>query len=157
MIDRRRVLIALTTVPALACIAGPVSGSAPARPTQILVHKSESCQCCGVWVEHLRSAGFVVEARNVNDLQAIKHRIGVPADLGSCHTAEVEGYFVEGHVPASDIRRLLKERPKAKGIAVPGMPAGSPGMEVPSGQKDPYDVLLVGKDASVSVFTRHRS
>ena len=156
MIHRRRVLIALTALPTLGWSASPATASSATGKTQVIVHKSASCQCCGVWVEHLRSAGFVVEARNVEDLPSIKKRLGVPAELGSCHTAEVGGYFVEGHVPASDIRRLLQERPKARGIAVPGMPAGSPGMEVPSGQQDPYDVLLVGQDASVSVFARYR-
>lgn len=156
MIDRRRVLIALTAMPALAWGASSAAESTATGKKRVIVHKSASCQCCGVWVEHLRNAGFAVEARNVDDLPSIKKRLGVPAELGSCHTAEVDGYFVEGHVPASDIRRLLRERPKARGIAVPGMPAGSPGMEVPSGQRDPYDVLLVGQDASVSVFARHR-
>ena len=157
MIDRRHVLIALVAMPASAWSANPVSGSGAAKKTLILVHKSASCQCCGVWVEHLRSAGFEAEARNVDDLPAIKARLGVPTEQASCHTAEVGGYFVEGHVPASDIWRLLQERPNARGIAVPGMPAGSPGMEVPSGHRDPYDVVLVGKDASVSVFARHRA
>jgi hypothetical protein len=156
MIDRRLILTALTSMPALAWSAGPANAITVTGNTQILVHKTASCQCCGFWVEHLQSAGFEVEARNVDDLPSIKQRLGVPAELGSCHTAEAGGYFVEGHVPASDVRRLLKERPKAKGIAVPGMPAGSPGMEVPSGHQDPYDVLLVGKDGAVSVFARHR-
>jgi hypothetical protein len=90
-----------------------------------------------------------------NNLGPVKERVGVPPAMGSCHTGEVEGYFVEGHVPAADIKRLLKEKPKARGLTVPGMPAGSPGMEVPSGQVDPYDVLLVAKDGSTSVFAHH--
>ena len=91
----------------------------------------------------------------MNDLGAIKERVGIPYGMGSCHTAEVDGYFVEGHVPAEDIKRLLHERPDAKGLVVPGMPAGSPGMEVPSGQVDRYEVILVGKDGKTSVFATH--
>lgn len=128
--------------------------SAGAGP-KITVYKSDSCGCCKHWVTHLEKAGFVVAVVTENNLGPVKERVGVPPAMGSCHTGEVEGYFVEGHVPAADIKRLLKEKPKAKGLTVPGMPAGSPGMEVPSGQVDPYDVLLVAKDGSTSVFAHH--
>lgn len=121
----------------------------------MIVHKNESCGCCKLWVKHLEQAGFSVEAKDIDNLGPIKERVGVPYGKGSCHTAEVGGYFVEGHVPAADIKRLLRERPAAKGLTVPGMPAGSPGMEVPSGQVDPYDVLLVAKDGSTSVYAHH--
>jgi hypothetical protein len=103
----------------------------------------------------LQKAGFSVLARDVDNLGPTKERVGVPVALGACHTAEVGGYFVEGHVPAEDIRRLLRERPDAKGLTVPGMPTGSPGMEVPSGKVQPYDVLLVREDGSTSVYARH--
>jgi len=119
------------------------------------VHKNESCGCCKLWVQHLEKAGFSVQVIDEDNLGPIKERVGVPYGKGSCHTAEVAGYFVEGHVPATDIQRLLRERPQAKGLTVPGMPAGSPGMEVPSGQVVPYEVLLVGKDGSTSVYARH--
>jgi hypothetical protein len=128
----------------------------PALPG-VVVHKSATCGCCKLWVERLRSAGFAVEARDVDNLNEVKQRVGIPYGMGSCHTAEVEGYFVEGHVPVEDIKRLLRERPDAKGLTVPGMPAGSPGMEVPSGEVQPYEVILVGRDGSTSVFARHGS
>jgi hypothetical protein len=122
---------------------------------EITVHKSATCGCCKVWAQHLRNAGFTVEVQNTDNLNPIKQRVGVPAGMGSCHTAEVGGYFIEGHVPIEDIERLLRERPDAKGLTVPGMPAGSPGMEVPSGEIQPYEVLLVGRDGGTSVFAHH--
>ncbi len=130
-------------------------GSAKPGVPSITVYKSATCGCCRQWAEHLRDAGFDVDARNVENLNPIKERVGVPAGHGSCHTAEVAGYFVEGHVPADDVKRLLAERPDAKGLAVPGMPVGSPGMETPSGEVKPYDVLLVARDGSTTVFAHH--
>jgi hypothetical protein len=136
-----------------------LSGCSPetAEPSLpgVTVHKSESCGCCKLWVERLRDAGFTVEVRDEDNLSAVKQRVGIPFGMGSCHTAEVEGYFVEGHVPVEDIKRLLRERPDAKGLTVPGMPAGSPGMEVPSGEVQPYEVLLVARDGSTTTFSRH--
>lgn len=134
--------------------------SACGRPTEpglasIIVYKSATCSCCRQWALHLRDAGFDVETQNIEDLHSIKERVGVPAAHGSCHTAEVSGYFVEGHVPAEDIKRLLAEQPEAKGLAVPGMPVGSPGMETPSGEVKPYDVLLVARDGTTTVFAHH--
>lgn len=126
----------------------------PALPL-VKVTKSATCGCCKIWVERLRDAGFQVEVNDVDNLNAVKQRVGLPYGMGSCHTAEVNGYFVEGHVPVDDIKRLLRERPQARGLAVPGMPAGSPGMEVPSGKVQPYDVMLVGRDGSASVFAHH--
>lgn len=119
------------------------------------VHKHESCGCCSVWIEHVEKAGFTVVAKNVDDMGPIKQSVGVPYTMGSCHTAEVDGYFVEGHVSAEDILRLLRERPDAKGLAVPGMPIGSPGMEHPDGRVQPYVVSLVLRDGSVREFSRH--
>ncbi len=121
----------------------------------VIVHKSPSCGCCGAWVEHMRSAGFEVEVRDSDDLDPIKKSLGVPADKASCHTAQVGGYFVEGHVPADDVKRLLAEHPDARGLAVPGMPQGSPGMEVPVGSEQPYTVDLVARDGSASVYETH--
>lgn len=122
---------------------------------EVVVYKRASCNCCKLWVEHLKKSGFSVQARDVRDLKPIHQRVGVPARQEACHTAEVGGYFVEGHVPAQDIKRLLRERPAAKGLAVPGMPVGSPGMEARSGKVTPYEVLLVAKDGSASTFSRH--
>ncbi|NUO76055.1 MAG: DUF411 domain-containing protein [Lysobacter sp.] len=121
----------------------------------MVVHKSPTCGCCSLWVEHVLAAGFEVEVRDREDLSAIKQRLGVPYGKGSCHTAEVGGYFVEGHVPAGDIQRMLKERPQARGLTVPGMPAGSPGMEMPDGRTQAYAVELVTADGGVSVYSRH--
>lgn len=149
--NRRHALIALLTAPILASARVSRAAAGP----RVVVHKNESCGCCKLWVQHLEKAGFSVQVIDEDNLGPIKERVGVPYGKGSCHTAEVAGYFVEGHVPATDIQRLLRERPQAKGLTVPGMPAGSPGMEVPSGQVVPYEVLLVGKDGSTSVYARH--
>lgn len=125
------------------------------RLPEVAVYKSATCECCKRWAQHLRNAGFAVKPRNLDNLNAVKQRVGVPAGMGSCHTAEIAGYFVEGHVPAEDIKRLLAERPDAKGLTVPRMPTGSPGMEVPSGEVRPYDVLVVARDGSTAVFAHH--
>lgn len=132
---------------------GPVS---PVRSASVIdVYRSPSCGCCLLWVEHLRAEGFQVAVHDTDDMQAVKQRLGVPEGQRSCHTASVGGYFVEGHVPATDIRRLLKDRPAARGIAVPGMPLGSPGMEVPGGTVQPYTVELVGRDGTARTYSRH--
>ena len=122
---------------------------------KMIVHKSPSCGCCGSWVEHMRTAGFAVEIRDTDDLNPLKERVGVPYGKGSCHTAEVGGYFIEGHVPADDVKRLLAERPDAKGLVLPGMPMGSPGMESPDGRTQAYTVELVGRDGATRTFTEH--
>lgn len=118
------------------------SSSAGARTDNITVHKDPNCGCCTGWVRHLEAAGFGVAVDEAADLQDVRRRLGVPADLAACHTAEVGGYVVEGHVPAAAVRRLLEERPIATGVAVPGMPAGSPGME--GGTPERYAVVLFG-------------
>lgn len=120
-----------------------------------IVHKTASCGCCGVWADHLKAAGFPVEIRDTDDMHPVKQRLGVPAGKASCHTAEIGGYVVEGHIPASDIKRLLKERPTARGLVLPGMPAGSPGMEMPDGYVQPYTVELVLADGSTQPFAQH--
>jgi hypothetical protein len=129
--------------------------TAPVALPLVSVHKSPTCGCCGLWIEHMREAGFKVEVHESDDLQPIKQRLGVPHSHASCHTAQVGPYFVEGHVPADAVRRLLTQRPDARGIAVPGMPMGSPGMEVPSGRVQPYSVDLIGKDGRISEFARY--
>lgn len=134
--------------------ASMASAAATALPL-VVVHKSASCGCCAQWVDHLREAGFRVDVRNQENLNPIKERVGVPLVKGSCHTAEVGGYFVEGHVPAGDIKRLLAQKPDAKGLVLPGMPAGSPGMETPDGTTQAYTVELVTRDGSITPFARH--
>lgn len=131
------------------------SATVPAALPEMTVHKHASCGCCNVWIEHMRQAGFVVRTRDVPDMGPVKDAAGVPTSMGSCHTAHVGGYFVEGHVPAEDVLRLLRERPEAKGLAVPGMPLGSPGMEHPDGIVQPYAVHLVLSDGSTREFNRH--
>jgi len=117
------------------------------------VYKNPNCDCCGKWIDHLKDAGFEVRAHNVMDVPATRKRLGMPDRLGSCHTAKVAGYVVEGHVPAGEIQRLLKEKPKALGIAVPSMPPGSPGME--SSKPVPYNTLLVQAGGETSIFAKH--
>ena len=120
---------------------------------EITVYKSPTCGCCKKWVDHLRDEGFKVITHNRQDMGRIKQSYGVEYKLRSCHTAVVEDYVVEGHVPAKDIRRLLEERPAITGLAVPGMPAGSPGME--GRYQDPYDVVAFEKGGKSSIFERH--
>ena len=117
--------------------------TAEAESPAILVHKDPNCSCCAGWVRHLKDAGFAVRVEETTNLQPVRNRLGVPADLAACHTAEVDGYVLEGHVPAVAVRRLLEQRPTAIGLAVPGMPAGSPGMD--GGTPKRYDVILFGK------------
>lgn len=137
-----------------AAVAKPAAAAASPSLLRVLVHKSPTCGCCNEWVTHLRESGFEVDVNETEDLNPIKTRLGVPANKASCHTAEVGGYFVEGHVPAEDIHRLLAERPKARGLAVPGMPIGSPGMG-PIGSGPPYVVELVAKDGASTHYATH--
>lgn len=139
--------------------AGAVAAPEAIAPAALLpilvVHKTASCGCCGVWVEHMRHAGFQVEVRDEEDLNAVKLRLGVPPAKGSCHTAEVGGYVIEGHVPAEDIKRLLAERPRARGLVLPGMPMGSPGMETPDGSVQPYTVEIVDSNGTTAAYAAH--
>lgn len=126
------------------------------QPIAVQVWKGPTCECCKDWVLHLEKNGFVVSALDQGNSVA-RARLGMPLTFGSCHTALVQGYVLEGHVPAADIQRLLKERPKALGLAVPSMPLGSPGMDGPAyeGRRHPYQVLLVQKDGSAQVFNSY--
>ncbi len=126
----------------------------PAFAAEVNVYKSPTCGCCKEWVKHLQANGFSVKAHDVPDISHYKVANGVPVTLGSCHTATVGGYVIEGHVPASDVKRLLKERPPVRGLAVPGMPIGSPGMEQ-GGHKQRYDVLTFDKQGNTSVHSRY--
>jgi len=124
-----------------------------AKAADIIVYKSPTCGCCGKWVEHLEANGFSVEVKQRRDLRPIKQQLGVQPALQSCHTGVIDGYVIEGHVPAADIRRLLEQRPAVRGLAVPGMPIGSPGMEGPHPQ--PYDVVTFDVDGNTRTFSRH--
>jgi len=147
--SKRRALLA-------AAAALPLAAQAQQK-TEVEVYKTPTCGCCNDWIAHLTANGFSVKPVDVPDTSPIRARFGLPAKYGSCHTAVVAGYVVEGHVPVREIRRLLAERPTAVGIAVPGMPIGSPGMDGPAyqGQKDPYDVLLVQADGSAKVYASY--
>jgi hypothetical protein len=148
MIKRRLMQAALAGALGIhlaASAAGPV----------VEVYKSEYCGCCTEWVKHLESNGFTVEATNVANPSDYREKFGIPKNLGSCHSAKVQGYALEGHVPAADIKRLLSEKPKAIGLTVPAMPIGSPGMEGP--RKDPYDVLLVQSRDHHTVYQNYNA
>jgi len=133
-----------------------LGAAALAQAADVDVYRAEGCDCCGKWAEHLRKNGFNVRVHNLSPsrLSRIKTDAGVREEYSSCHTAKVEGYVVEGHVPAADIKRLLKDRPKAIGLSVPAMPIGSPGMEV-GDAKEPYEVLLLSDDGSSEVYAKH--
>lgn len=131
-----------------------IVGQQPQRPT-VEVYKSATCGCCNGWVEHLQANGFMVRATNREDLDDLKAKHGIPRAVQSCHMALVNGYVLEGHVPAADVQRLLKERPAIVGIAVPGMPVGSPGMEVPGQKAEPFDVVAFDKQGQTRVFASH--
>jgi hypothetical protein len=136
---------------AIALTSGGVEAQ---KPVAAQVFKDASCGCCANWVEHLRRKGFAPTSENVADITAVKDKYGVPPQTRSCHTALIGGYVIEGHVPAADIQRLLKEKPKIAGLAVPGMPIGSPGMEGPNPR--PYDVLAFDKAGKTTVFSTQR-
>jgi len=144
----------LTSTAAAALIALIVWPGAPttyAEEADIVVYKTATCSCCGKWVDHLRDAGLTVDVVNVEHTQAIQRRVGVPRNLGSCHTAVVGDYWVEGHVPADLVQRLMTEKPaEIRGIAVPGMPMGSPGMEGPNPAE--YDIVALDSDGNTSVY-----
>lgn len=143
-----------TTLAAASSAPAP-RGDATALPS-ITVHRDAYCGCCHAWVEHLRAEGFQVEDRVEEDMSPVKQRLGIMPEHASCHTAEIAGYVVEGHVPAADIRRLLRERPDIRGLTLPGMPLGSPGMEVEGMAPEPYTVLAIGRDGQAAAYAENR-
>ena len=134
---------------ATASAESPASVSGQELP-KVLVYKTPTCGCCNGWIEHLEAAGFTVDARDVRDIMSVKVDAGVPTQMSSCHTALVDGYVVEGHVPAEHVKQMLAEDPDIAGIAVPGMPVGSPGMEGPNAQ--PYEVFSFTRDGQAAVY-----
>lgn len=135
--------------------AAAVPAMADAQPgVALTVYKSPACGCCTGWVAHARRAGFAVRVIDVDDLVPIKTRLGVPAQLASCHTSVARGLVFEGHVPLADVRRFLA-RPQGLGLAVPGMPLGSPGMEAPGGATRPYQVLAFDRQGRTRVYAQH--
>ena len=150
-ITRRAILAGAGAILAL---PGGRLAQAQALP-KVVVTKDPTCGCCTAWADHLRQAGFPVEVEGTGEINRVKTRLGVPASLASCHTAEVGAYVIEGHVPAAEIKRLLAERPAGRGLAVPGMPMGSPGMEMEGMDPDTYEVVLFGP-AGQRIFARYR-
>ena len=147
MFARRSVLLGLAA--ASLCDLAPLQ----AAPSLMVINKDPSCGCCTGWAEHVQAAGFAIRINALSNLAPLKARLAIPPELASCHTAEIDGYVIEGHVPAAAIRRLLAERPPAIGLAVPGMPVGSPGMEVPGAPDETYEVILFGR-AGQKVYAR---
>ena len=137
----------------LAVASLPALAATQALPP-VEVFKNPDCGCCGAWVDHLKAAGFQVKVTEVPDTAAVRKQQGMPEKFGSCHTARVGGYVIEGHVPAQDVKRLLAKRPQALGLAVPGMPVGSPGMEV-GARKDAFQVLLIDARGQDTVFASY--
>jgi len=149
----RRVLWSLFLTVGVAIAGLMFLNAGPVKASAVTVYKDPYCGCCDAWVDHLRASGFSVRVRERTDMAAVKAQIGIPTNLQSCHTATISEYVIEGHVPAADIARLLDERPEARGLAVPGMPIGSPGMEGPNPR--PYASLLFSGSGEAAVFARH--
>ncbi|HEY9516833.1 MAG TPA: DUF411 domain-containing protein [Gemmatimonadaceae bacterium] len=152
MVTRREWLRVALGGAAVAAATGTVPAFAAAVSTPITVYKDPSCGCCTKWIDHLRAHGFAVTARDMDDMDEVKATFGVPGKLQSCHTATLGSYVVEGHVPADVIQKMLKERPKILGLAVPGMPVGSPGME--GGRAQHYDVVAFERNGKTSVYAK---
>jgi hypothetical protein len=150
MLDRRTVLLSA----AATCAVGPIAQAAAKLPS-IKVFKDPGCGCCTAWVDRLKAAGFTATVEEREDMAAIKALLSVPEELSSCHTGVVLGYAIEGHVPPDDVKRLLKQKPKAKGLAVPGMPVNSPGMEMPGEPNEPYTVWLFQANGERTPFAQH--
>ena len=154
-ISTRRAVLAGALPVAAALVLPRFSTAAEALP-RMTVNRDPACGCCGGWIAHVKAAGFPVDEIESANLAPLKARLGVPVELSSCHTAEIGGYVIEGHVPADAIKRLLAERPQAKGLAVGGIPIGSSGMEVEGTPPETYDVVLFSADAQQRVFARYR-
>lgn len=146
--------ILMAAVAALALGPGAATLAAPPQP-EVVMYKDPGCGCCGGWADHMRNSGFRVKEVLNSDMQAMKKKLGVPDRVASCHTAQVGGYLIEGHVPAKSVKRLLAEKPNVKGIAAPGMPLGSPGMDA-GGRRDPFDVVSFRADGATRVFEQIR-
>lgn len=153
VIRRYAIAIVLTLFAISSLVVFVALNSQTVVAEEIMVYKSPTCGCCNKWVDHLKDSGFEVKAFNRNDMPQVKQQLGVAPPLQSCHTAIINGYVIEGHVPASDIQRLLSEKPAIHGLTAPGMPMGSPGMEGP--RKDRYDVLAIDKQGKTTVFSQH--
>lgn len=152
-VTRRRMLFALGAVAVVGGGGALFLEPAPTMAEEVVVYKDPSCECCGHWARHMRRNGFAVVVNSVEDMDPVKRKAGIPEAMESCHTAYVGGYLVEGHVPASDIKRMLAERPAIKGLAVPGMPSSAPGMDSP--EREPFAVLAFDAKGTTSVFASY--
>ena len=153
-----RVVLGVVSIAFAGLSLGVAAEQKPAvAPQKVTVYKTSTCGCCRLWVDHMKANGFDVQAMDVSaaDVRAVSKAAGLPENGSSCHTAKVGNYVVEGHVPASDIQRMLKEKPAIAGIAAPGMPMGSPGMEQ-GGAKEAYDVMAFTKDGKMTVYAKHK-
>ena len=154
-----RVVLAMVSIAFAGLSLGVAAQQKPAAatPQKVTVYKTSTCGCCRLWVDHMKANGFEMQAIDVSaaDVRAVSKAAGLPENGSSCHTAKIGNYVVEGHVPASDVKRLLKEKPAIAGIAAPGMPMGSPGMEQ-GGAKEPYDVMAFTKDGKMTVYSKHK-
>ncbi len=146
-------IISLVAILGLGIYIGINFFSQKVMAEEIMVYKSPTCGCCKKWVKHLQNEGYKVKTKNVRNMNTIKNQFGVQRQFQSCHTAKIGRYFIEGHVSASDIKRLMKEKPDIKGLSAPGMPMGSPGME--GHRKDKYDVIAIDNDNNAMVYSRH--
>jgi hypothetical protein len=156
MISRRDFVAQAACLAAGALGARRLLGQLDAGPgTPITVYKSATCVCCAKWVDHLRANGFAPVVHDEDDMDAIKDEMGVPKNVRSCHTALLGRYLVEGHVPATDLRRVLADRPAMAGLAVPGMPKSTPGMAMPGADAEPYEVVSFARDGKTAVYARH--
>ena len=144
-----------TTIALATPEAAPAPAAMPSAGRVVRVSRDPGCSCCEKWVEHLQQAGYTVQLRDEPDMVALKRQLGIPANKASCHTAVIDGYVFEGHVPAEDIERFLSEKPKARGLLVPGMPMGSPGMEMPGMQPAAYTVERLEADGSTTPYAQH--
>jgi len=155
MISRRTFVAQAAALGSALAGGGSLWGLAAGAPTTITVYKSRTCGCCSKWVDHVKAAGFQAVVHDDEDMDTVKDNLGVPRGVRSCHTAQVEKYLIEGHVPAEDIRRLLKDKPKVAGLAVPGMPASSPGMAVAGSLHEPFQTVSFQHDGTTEVYATH--
>ena len=150
---RRRVLLTMGVLAVAGGGATLLLMPAPAMAGKVVVYKDPSCQCCGQWARHMRQSGFTVSVNSVEDMTPVKADAGIPEAMESCHTAFIDGYVIEGHVPARDVKRMLEQRPAIKGLAVPGMPQSAPGMDIP--EYEPFSVLAFDAKGMTSIFASY--
>ncbi len=153
----RRTFVAQAGGLGMALVGGPSLWGqlGAASPPKMTIYKSPTCGCCEKWVDHVKAAGFAVEVHDDDDMDTVKDSLGVPKGVRSCHTSQVDKYLVEGHVPAEDILRLLRQRPKVAGLAVPDMPSSSPGMAVPGAPKEPFQVVSFQPNGATALYAQH--